>query len=416
MCQRRVAITGLGAVTSLGLDVPTLWANIVEGRSGVAPTEAFDSKDHTSKIASEVRNFDPSQWMERRDAKRLDRFAQFALAAAVEAVADSGIDFQREDRDRVGVIVGTGIGGLIEMEQQMLRMLDGGPRRVSPFLIPKLMANAAAGVVSIRWELAGPNSCSVTACSSATHSLGDALRCIQRGEADMVLSGGAEAAITPLGMAGFCSMSALSTRNDDPTAASRPFDKDRDGFVMGEGAGVVLLEEVEHARARGAKIYAELVGFGATGDGYHITAPQPDGQGAAKAMSRAMEDAGVSPDQVDYINAHGTSTLLNDAMETKAIHKALGAAADSVAVSSTKSMLGHLLGATGGVELILAALAVHNDIAPPTINYHTPDPDCDLFYVPNESKRMTITHAMSNTLGFGGHNASLVLRKADFAG
>jgi 3-oxoacyl-[acyl-carrier-protein] synthase II len=413
MARRRVVITGLGAVTSLGQDVPTLWKNILDGRSGVAPIGAFDASQHASRIASEVRGFDPTQWMDPREAKRQDRFAQFAMAAAVQAVEDSGIDFAKEDVQRVGVLIGTGIGGIGELEQQHSRLLEGGPRRVSPFLIPKLMGNAASGVVSIRWGLQGPNSTVVTACASANHSLGAALRCIQYDEADMMISGGSEAAITALGVAGFASMLALSTRNDDPTAASRPFDKDRDGFVIAEGAGVVVLEELEHAKRRGASIYAEVAGFAATGDAYHITAPQPEGTGAAMAMIRALHDAGIQPDQVDYINAHGTSTPLNDAMESRAIRKALGGAADKVAVSSTKSMLGHMLGAAGGVEMILTALAVRDDVAPPTINYKTPDPDCDLYYVPNEAKRMTITYAMSNTLGFGGHNATLVLKKCD---
>ena len=413
MDRRRVAITGLGAITSLGLDVPTLWENIVAGRSGVRPIERFDCSRHSSRIASEVLDFDPTQFMDRREARRTDRFAQFAVAAAVLAVDDSRIDFAQVDPARAGVMIGTGIGGIHELEEQHSRLMKGGPKRVSPFLIPKLMANAAAGLVSIRWGLRGPNTCVVTACSSATHSLGDALRSIQSGVADVMISGGAEAAVTPLGMAGFCSMQALSTRNDDPGAASRPFEKDRDGFIMGEGAGIVVLEEMAHARSRGAKIYAELAGFGSAGDGYHVTAPHPDGIGAAQAMTLAMQDAGVEPEQVDYINAHGTSTSLNDPVETRAIRLALGAAADKVAVSSTKSMLGHLLGAAGGVEIILTALAVHHDIAPPTINYVTPDPECDLFYVPNEAKRMTINVAISNTLGFGGHNGTLLVRKCD---
>ena len=413
MARRRVVITGLGTVTSLGLDVPTLWGNLLEGRSGVSELEAFDTSQYTSRIASQVKNFDPSSWMERRVAKRLDRFSQFALAAAVEAVGDSGIDFDKEDRERAGVIFGTGIGGIAELEEQHKRMLNGGPTRVSPFLIPKLMGNAAAGAISIQWGLMGPNSCSVTACSSATHSIGDALRAVQYGEAEIMLTGGSEAGLTPLGVAGFCSMSALSTRNDDPEAASRPFEKDRDGFVMGEGAGALVLEELEHAKARGARIYAELAGFGAAGDGHHITAPHPDGLGAASAMSRAMKDAGITPEQVDYINAHGTSTQLNDVMETRAVHRAFGAAAGKVAASSTKSMLGHLLGATGGVEAVILALAVRDDIVPPTINHHTPDPECDLDYVPNEARKMTVARAMSNTLGFGGHNASIVVCKCD---
>ena len=413
MDKRRVVITGLGAITSLGLDVPTLWQNILDGRSGIAHIESFDASQHTTRIASEVKDFDPTQFMERREAKRMDRFTQFALAAAVLAVDDSGIDFEREDRSRAGVIIGTGIGGMWELEAQHTRLMNGGPRRVSPFLIPKLMGNAAPGVVSIRWGLRGPNTCVVTACSSGTHSIGDALRCIQGGSADVMLTGGTEAATTPLGLAGFCSLAALSTRNDDPTGASRPFDKTRDGFIMAEGAGVIVLEELERAKSRGADIYAELVGCGSAGDGYHITAPEPNGIGATQAMILAMQDAGVTPEQVDYINAHGTSTPLNDAMESKAIRKAFGAEADNVAVSSTKSMLGHLLGATGAVELVLCALAVQNDIAPPTINYHHPDPECDLYYVPNEPKRMTINIALSNTLGFGGHNATLAVRKYD---
>jgi len=409
--RRRVAVTGIGAVTSLGNDAITTWRALCEGRSGVRPITLFDASRYESRIASEVHGFDPAQWMDVREARRMDRFCWFAVSAAEQAIADAGLDFSREDLTRAGVLVGSGIGGIGEMEAQHERLIQRGPDRVSPFLIPKLMINAAPGLISIRHGMQGPNSAVATACSSGTHALGEALRIIQCGEADIMIAGGSEGAVTPLGLAGFCSMKALSTRNDSPAEASRPFEKDRDGFVMGEGAGMVVLEELEHARKRGARIYAEFAGFGRAGDGFHITQPEPEGKGAALAITKAIKDAEIDPGQLTYINAHGTSTQLNDATESKAIRRALGSQADSVAVSSTKSMLGHLLGAAGGVEFVICALAVHHDVIPPTINYRTPDPECDLDYVPNVAREVTVNYAMSNTLGFGGHNASVVVGK-----
>ena len=412
MHGRRVVITGLGVVTSLGHDVPTNWKSICEGNSGVGPITLFDPKDFTTRIGSEVKDFDPSPWLTPREARRMERFCWFAIASSQEAVEDSGIDFSREDTTRAGAAIGSGIGGIGEMEAQQKKLLAQGVDRVSPFLIPKLMINAAPGLVSIRFGLRGPNCASVTACSSGTHSLGEALRIIQYGDADIMIAGGTEGALTPLGFAGFCNMKALSTRNDNPTEASRPFEKDRDGFVMGEGAGVVVLEELEHAEKRGARIYAEFLGFAQAGDGFHITQPDPKGRGAALSMTRALQDGGVAPDQLSYINAHGTSTALNDAMETKAIRRTLGPAADGIAVSSTKSMIGHLLGAAGGVEFVYTTLAVANDIVPPTINYTTPDPECDLAdYVPNTAREMKVNTALSNTFGFGGHNATVLIGK-----
>ena len=411
MQLRRVVITGLGAITSLGHDFSTTWKALCEGRSGIAPITLFDASRFETRIASEVKDFDPGPWMDTREARHMERFCWFAIASADQAVKDSGLDFSKEDRTLAGVLIGSGIGGIGEMEAQHTKLLERGPERVSPFLIPKLMINAAPGQISIRYGLQGPNSAVATACSSGTHALGDALRAIQCGEADIMIAGGSEGAVTPLGLAGFCTMKALSTRNDNPAEASRPFDKDRDGFVMGEGAGMLILEELEHAKKRGARIYGEFLGFGRTGDGYHITQPEPQGKGAALAMTKALKDAGVNNDELSYINAHGTSTPLNDAVESKAIRLALGADAGKVAVSSTKSMLGHLLGAAGGVEFVISTLAVYHNVIPPTINYHTPDPDCDLDYVPNVARETTVNYAMSNTLGFGGHNGSVVVGK-----
>ncbi|HUS58780.1 MAG TPA: beta-ketoacyl-ACP synthase II [Planctomycetota bacterium] len=411
MQVRRVVITGLGTVTSLGLGTAAMWDGLCQGRSGITSITLFDASGFESRIASEVKNFDPSPWMDVREARRMERFCWFAIASADEAVKDSGLDFTKEDRTRAGVLIGSGIGGLGEMETQHGKLLDRGPDRVSPFLIPKLMINAAPGQISIRYGLQGPNSAVATACSSGTHALGEALRAIQCGEAEIMLAGGSEGAITPLGLAGFCTMKALSTRNDSPTQASRPFDNDRDGFVMGEGAGIAVLEELEHARKRGARIYGEFAGFGRSGDGFHITQPEPEGKGAALAMTKALADAEIAPDKLTYINAHGTSTQLNDVMESRAVRLAFGPHAGKVAVSSTKSMLGHLLGAAGGVEFVISTLAVYHNIIPPTINYTTPDPACDLDYVPNTAREMTVNYAMSNTLGFGGHNASVVVGK-----
>jgi 3-oxoacyl-[acyl-carrier-protein] synthase II len=408
---RRVVITGLGIVSSLGFDVETYWKNLLEGRSGVKPITSFDTTDFDCKIAGEISDFDPFRWMDKRSANRVDRFTQFGVGAAVQAVKDSGIDFEKEDRARCGVIVGTGIGGLLEIEDQHKRLLEKGPKRVSPFLVPKLMGNACCGQIAIQYKLMGPNFGATSACASSSHSLGVAFHTVRDGQADVMIAGGSEAAITPLGMAGFCSAKALSTRNDDPQRGSRPFDKDRDGFVMGEGSGILVLEELEHARKRGARIYAEFLGYGASDDGNHIVEPDPTGQGPSLAMRIAMRDGRVNPGDVDYINAHGTSTPLGDKAETAAVKLAMGDHARKVAISSTKSMVGHLLGASGSVELVATTLIIHRGVIHPTINYQTPDPDCDLDYVPNTARPFAVRKALSNSFGFGGHNATLLIGK-----
>jgi 3-oxoacyl-[acyl-carrier-protein] synthase II len=407
--KRRVVVTGLGVVTSLGCQVGELWRRLLAGESGIRSLKLLDTTGHKVTFGGEISDWDPSAFISHKDARRLDRFAQFALVAAIEAVGDSGIDFAIEDPFRCGVILGSGIGGLNEIEQQHQRLLERGPDKVSPFTIPKLMANAAAGHVSIQYGLKGINTTVATACASATNATGDAFRAIQYGDADIMISGGAESAITPMGVSAFANMRALSERNDDPAAASRPFDKDRDGFVLSEGAGVFILEEFEHARRRGAKIYAELLGYGASGDGGHITQPDEHGTGAARAMSAALGNAGVRPEEVGYINAHGTSTPLGDKAETIAIKRVFGDSAKDVSISSTKSQLGHLLGASGGVEFILSVLALRDAVVPPTINYQTPDPDCDLDYTPNQPRQRKIKVAMNNSFGFGGHNACVVV-------
>jgi 3-oxoacyl-[acyl-carrier-protein] synthase II len=409
--KRRVVITGLGSITSLGLNKEAFWDAACAGRSGVRPITHFDVADHATKIASMVEDFDPSPVISPREARRLDRYTQVALVAADEAVRDSGLDFEAVDRDRAGAVIGTGIGGITEIEEQRMVLHERGPRRVSPFLIPKLMSNAAAGHVAIRHGLHGPNAAVSSACASALHAVGDAFMNVAYDRADVMITGGTEAAVTALGLAGFISCKAVSTRNDEPEKASRPFDKDRDGFVMGEGAGVLVFEELGHARNRGAHVYAEVLGFGASCDAYHITAPAPDGRGAAASMTRALDDAGLEPTEVDYINAHGTSTQLNDAMETNAVKIALGEHAYRVAISSTKSMIGHLLGASGGAELVQTALTVDRGVICPTINYQTPDPACDLDYVPNEARQQDVAVALCNSFGFGGHNATVVLGK-----
>jgi 3-oxoacyl-[acyl-carrier-protein] synthase II len=409
--ERKVVVTGLGVISSIGLDVETYWNALLAGKSGVKKLTRFDSSDFTCKIAGEVQDFDPRRWLDKRTTDRLDRFSQMGLVAAMQAVKDSGLDFEKEDRARCGVVIGTGIGGLIEIEEQHKRLLERGPSRVSPFLVPKLMGNACAGHVSIQYGLQGPNLCATTACASSSHSIGIAFETLRSGATDVMVTGGSEAAITPLGMAGFCSAKALSTRNDEPEKASRPFDKDRDGFVMGEGAGIVVLEELEHARKRGARIYAEFLGFGMSGDGTHIVEPDPTGSGPARAMTAALRDGRVNPDEITYINAHGTSTPLGDKAETAAIKLALGESARKVAISSTKSMIGHLLGASGGVEIVATVLSLHRDIIHPTINYTTPDPNCDLDYVPNQPRQMKVLKALSNSFGFGGHNGTLLLGK-----
>lgn len=411
MSNRRVVITGLGLVTALGERPEPFWQNLLAGKSGVKLIESFDTSAYPVKIGGEVVAFDPANYIDQRSARRIDRFALFALASAITAVNDSGLDMAAEDPDRVGVIVGSGIGGLGELEKEHCKLLERGPDRVSPFCVPKLMVNAASANVSIHYGLRGPNTSVVTACASAAHAVGDAMRQIRLGTADVMLAGGSEAALTRLGLASFCALKALSTRNDAPTEASRPFDHERDGFVLGEGAAVVVLEGYDHAVKRGARIYAELLGVGMTGDGGHITAPDPEGRGACAAMQMALAEAGVPVEQVDYINAHGTGTELNDVSETRAIKKVFGDAARSVAISSIKSHLGHLLGASGAVELVATALAVYHGAIPPTINLTHPDPECDLDYTPLTARQADIQYAMSNSFGFGGHNAAVVVGK-----
>jgi 3-oxoacyl-[acyl-carrier-protein] synthase II len=406
-----VVITGLGVISSIGQDVGTFWRSALDGKSGVKRITSFDLTGFTCEIAGEIQDFDPLRWMDKRSAGRLDRFAQMGIGAATQAVKDSGLDFDREDRGRCGVCIGTGIGGISEIEEQHTRLLQKGAGRVSPFLVPKLMANGCAGQVSIVFGITGPNLTAVTACASSAHSLGIAFRSVRSGDADVMIAGGSEAAITPLGMAGFCSAKALSTRNSEPERASRPFDVDRDGFVMGEGAGVIILEELEHAKRRGARIYAEFLGFGMSGDGKHIVEPDASGAGASAAMIAAMRDGGVNVDDVTYINAHGTSTPLGDKAETAALKLALGDYARKVVISSTKSLIGHLLGASGGVEIVATVLSVRDDIIHPTINLETPDPDCDLDYAPGKPREMKVSKAMSNSFGFGGHNGTLLIGK-----
>ena len=406
---RRAVITGLGTVNSLCSDVSGLWSGLCAGRSGVGNIELFDTTGFKVHFGGDVKNFKPDDVLDPRTARRLDRFAQFALAASLSAVKDSGLEFSKEDPYRCGVIIGSGIGGLSEFEEQHARMMQGGPGKISPFVIPKMIANAAAGNVSIQFGACGPCTSISTACSSAANAIGDALRAIQHDQADVVITGGSEAGVTPMGLGGFASARALSMRNDDPQGASRPFDKDRDGFVLSEGAGILIVEELEHARRRGASIYAELLGEGSTADAHHITAPHPTGAGAAMAMRVAMRDAKVNPEDVQYVNAHGTSTQLGDAAETNAIKQVFGDHAYKLAVSSTKSMLGHTLGASGGIELIACVLSIRHGVIHPTINYRTPDPACDLDYVPNTARETPVRRAISNSFGFGGHNCCLVV-------
>lgn len=406
---RRVVITGLGTVNSLSNDIPTFWDYLCAGRSGVSLIEQFDTSAFKVHFGGEVKNFIPENHLEGKVAKRLDRFSQFALVAAISAVKDSGIDFSQGDPFRYGVIIGSGIGGLNEFEEQFTRHTQQGPDRISPFVIPKMIANSAAGNVSIHFNLMGHNTVISTACASAAHALGDALHSIRGGFADAIVAGGSEAAITPMGLGGFIAARAVSHRNSDPSTASRPFDKDRDGFVLSEGAGIVVLEEYEHARKRGANIYAEILGCGNTADAYHITAPHPEGVGASKAVQFALADAKLNPDQIDYVNAHGTSTQLGDEAETKALKIVFKDHAKKIAVSSTKSMIGHTLGASGGIELIACALSIKHGVVHPTINFNTPDPKCDLDYVPNSARQMKLRYAVSNSFGFGGHNCCLAL-------
>jgi 3-oxoacyl-[acyl-carrier-protein] synthase II len=409
MSERRVVVTGIGIITPVGNDLDTFWKNLTEGRSGVTKYKAFDSTTYDCKIAGEVAGFDPTKYFRSpKDARRADRFAQFAMAAAKIALADSGIDLETVNHERFGVMVGSGIGGLKSMEEECRRLFERGPSRVSPFTLAMMISNMARGWVSREYDLRGPTMSIVTACATANHSIGEAWRMIKFDDADCFVAGGTEATITELGIGGFSAMRALSLRNNEPERASRPFDKDRDGFVMGEGAGLVVLEELEHAKKRGAKIYCELSGYGLSADAYHMTQPLPEGEGAARCMLMAMRHAKVNPDQVDYINAHGTSTPIGDVCETKAIKQALGEAAGKTMVSSTKSMTGHLLGAAGGVEFAACALAIKHGVVPPTINLEDPDPECDLDYVPNTAREGKVKVAMSNSFGFGGHNATLI--------
>ncbi len=410
MTPRRVAITGLGWVTSLGNSVPSVFADLVAGKTGISSITKFDTAAFSTKFAGEIANWTAPN-LDKREAKRLDRFAQYALNAAIDAVNDAGLDFAKEDPWRAGSIVGSGVGGIEEFADGHARMLEKGPDRVSPFMVPKLMCNAGSGNISIYYHIHGPNAAVTSACASAAHAIGDAANCIRHGHADIMISGGSEAAVTPLGLACFIALRALSERNHDPAHASRPFDKDRDGFILAEGAGIVVLEEMERAKARGARIYAELLGYGQSADGSHITAPDEGGKGAARAMEWAMKDARLNLDQLDYINAHGTSTPLGDAAETRAIKRLFGDHAKKIPVSSTKSMTGHALGASGGIEAVISAMTIHTGQIPPTINYTTPDPDCDLDYVPNTARQGKVVNAMSNSFGFGGHNVALVLGK-----
>ncbi len=409
--DRKVVITGYGVISPIGIGVNDFWNSLVSGKSGISRVSSFDASQFSTQICAAVKDFQPEKYIDKKKVRKMDRFSQLAFAAAKMAMEDAKLDMGKEDPFRVGVIVGSGIGGLSTVAQEHRVLLEKGPRRVSPFMIPMLITNIAAGEIAIAYNIQGPNYSVSSACATSNHTVGDALRLIRYGDADVIIAGGSEAAVTPLGLAGFCSARALSTRNHDPEHASRPFDKERDGFVMGEGAGIVILEALEHALSRGASIHAELIGYGATDDAYHITAPSPDGQSAARAMSNALADGGVKPEEVDYINAHGTSTPLNDKVETLAIKKVFGDYAYKIPISSNKSMIGHLLGAAGVVELIATILSMEKEMIPPTINYEFPDPECDLDYVPNKARPKKINVALSNSLGFGGHNATLVVKR-----
>ncbi len=404
-------MTGVGLVSPLGIGTDVNWEALCAGQNGIGPITRFDATLHSARIAGEVKNFDPLRFIEKKDVKKMDVFIQLAIAAAQFAVDDARLKVTPDIASRVGVFIASGIGGFSTIEREHKALLEGGPRRISPFFIPASIINLAAGQVSIRFGAKGPNSATCTACSASAHAIGDALEIIRRGRADVMIAGGSEAAITPMGVGGFAAMRALSTRNDDPAHASRPFDRDRDGFIMGEGAGVIVLEELGLATRRGAPIYAELVGYGMSADAYHITAPSEDGDGGMRVMASALDDAGVTPDQVDYVNAHGTSTPYNDKLETLAIRRLFGEHANRLAISSTKSMTGHLLGAAGGLEAGITALAIKHQVAPPTINYETPDPECDLDYVPNTKRAMKIDYALSNSFGFGGTNGALLFKR-----
>jgi 3-oxoacyl-[acyl-carrier-protein] synthase II len=411
--KRRVVVTGLGCVTPLASDIKTLWNSIIEGKSGIHLLTVIDPSKHKVKFGGDVRNFEPGVTVDAKEAKRLDRFTLFAMFAGYYAVLDSGLDFSKEDSFRCGAILGSGIGGLNEIEEQMFRLFSKGPDRVSPFTIPKMMLNAAGGNLAIQYGLRGPNFAVATACASSNNAMGDALKAIQYDEADIMITGGTEAAITDMGVAGFANMKALSTRNDAPEKASRPFDSDRDGFVLSEGCGILVFEEYEHAKKRGAKIYAEILGYGGSCDAGHITAPDDQGRGAGRAMTSALRDAKLNADQVDYINAHGTSTPLGDKAETVAIKAVFGDAARRVAISSTKGHLGHALGASGSIEMILSVLSCYEGLIPPTINLDTPDPACDLDYTPNAARQCKVRIAMNNSFGFGGHNATMICGRVD---
>ena len=409
--KRRVVVTGIGLVTPCGIGTDNVWNNILSGKSGIGPITRFDTERFDTKFAGEVKDFNPEDYIQPKEVKKMDLFIHYALAAAHIAMKDSGLDMGKEDSERVGVVVGTGLGGLPTIEKYHSVFLERGPGRITPFFIPMLIANEAPGHIAIQHGIKGPNLCIVTACATGAHSIGEACRIIQYGDADVMVAGGSEANLTPLTVGGFNAMKALSTRNDDPLKASRPFERDRDGFVVAEGSGIVILEELEHAKKRGAKIYAEMAGYGYNGDAYHITAPCPDGDGFIRCIRMALKDAQLSPDDVDYINAHGTSTKLNDYIETLAIKEVFKEKAYKIPVSSTKSMTGHLLGAAGAIEAIFSVLSMRDQVCPPTINYENPDPECDLDYVPNTARKCTINVVMSNGFGFGGTNSTLVFRR-----
>jgi len=408
--KKRVVITGMGVVSSLGMGSDEFWNSIKEGKNGISLVTKIDASNMTSKVAAEIKEFDAIQYIDKKEARRMDRYSQYAIAATKMAVDSSGLDVEKINKNRFGAIVGSGIGGIETFETQHSVYLEKGSGRVSPFFIPMMISNMAVGLIAMRFGAKGFNECVVTACATSTNAVGDAFKVIQRGDADIMITGGAEACITPMAFSGFCSMKALST-NEDPSCASRPFDAQRDGFVMGEGSGILIIEELEHAKARGANIIAEIVGYGSTNDAYHMTAPAPEGEGAARCMKMAIDDAGISADEIGYINAHGTSTEYNDKFETAAIKTVFGEYSKKVPISSTKSMTGHLLGAAGAVETIISAMSLKEGYLPPTINYSTPDPECDLDYIPNQGRKADINYALSNSLGFGGHNATIVLKK-----
>ena len=409
--RKRVVLTGLGSITPIGLNTKDFWQALCEGKSGADRISRFDTENFTTKIAAEVKGFDPENHFDKKEIRRLDPFAQYAIASAREAINQANLDFEHEDKNRIGVIVGSGIGGMFSFEAEMRKLFESGPRRISPFFIPQMISDIAAGHISMEYGLKGPNYATVSACATSGHAIGAATMAIQRGDADIMISGGSEAAVTPMGIGGFNAMKALSTNNENPQAASRPFDLNRDGFVMGEGAGIVVLEELEHALKRGANIIAEMAGIGFTADAYHLTQPAPGGEGAVRAMMYCIKDGGLKPEDIDYVNAHGTSTPYNDKNETAAIKTVFGDHVKNLAISSTKSMTGHLLGAAGALELIITAMTVKEKIIPPTINYETPDPECDLNYIPNKAIEKEVQAAVSNTFGFGGHNACLSIKK-----